>query len=246
MTALSTPDLKKLTVKLFSDGADRKSMLEMASNPLVQGLTTNPSLMKKAGITDYKTFCQDILSQIKTKPISFEVFADDFQEMRRQAHEINSWGKNVYVKIPITNSEGQSSIALVKELSHQGIKLNVTALFTLEQIWATCQAIQGGAPAVVSVFAGRIADTGRDPMPLMKAALEMCRHVSPKGEAELLWASTREVYNIVQANEVGCDIITVPFDILNKLSMYGTDLTRLSLDTVKTFKKDSDSAGFKL
>lgn len=243
---MKKPEVKNLKVKIYSDGADKKSMLEMAKNPLIQGLTTNPSLMKKAGVTDYPTFCKDILSQIKDKPISFEVFADDFSEMKRQALEINSWGKNVYVKIPITNSEGQSSIPLIQELTKKNVKLNVTALFTLEQIWQTCQAVKGGAPSVISVFAGRVADTGRDPIPLMRAALEMCQWASPAGEAELLWASTREVFNIVQADQVGCAIITVPFDIINKLNLYGMDLTAMSLDTVKTFKKDSTAAGFSL
>lgn len=240
------PDVKSLNVKIYSDGADRKSMLDMAANPLIKGLTTNPSLMKKAGITDYRPFCKDILSQIKDKPISFEVFADDFGEMRRQADEINSWGKNVYVKIPITNSEGQSSIPLVRELSKQGVKLNVTALFTMTQVRETCDAVRGGAPTVVSVFAGRIADTGRDPMPLMCAARELCYDASPRGDVELLWASTREVFNIFQADQAGCAIITVPFDILGKLNLVGTEPEAMSLDTVRTFKKDSTAAGFAL
>jgi transaldolase len=236
--------MQNLKVKIYSDGADKKSMLEMAGNPLIKGLTTNPSLMKKAGISDYPAFCKEILASIKDKPISFEVFADEFSEMKRQALEINSWGKNVYVKIPITNSHGESSIPLVKELTSKGVKLNVTALLTLEQVWQTCQAVKGGAPTVVSVFAGRVADTGRDPRPLMTASAEMCRWAGK--DVELLWASTREVHNIWQADETGCAIITVPFDILAKLKMVGTDLTQLSLDTVKMFKKDADSAGFKL
>jgi transaldolase len=236
-------DLKQLKVKLYCDGADKKSMLDLYKNPLVKGFTTNPSLMRKAGINDYKAFCKDILETIKDRPISFEVFADDFAEMARQGREIATWGKNVYVKIPVTNSEGQSSLPLIKTLSHEGISLNVTALFTPQQVLGTCEALKGGAPSVVSVFAGRVADTGRDPMPLMYAAREMCA-IDPN--MELLWASTREVYNIFQADQAGSHIITVPFDILNKLNGVGKDLTQMSLDTVKTFKKDSIDAGFKL
>lgn len=236
--------MKSYSVKIYSDGADLGSMLEMAKNPQIQGMTTNPTLMKKAGITDYRKFCQEVLSQIKDKPISFEVFADEFSEMRRQALEINNWGKNVYVKIPVTNSEGRFSYELIRELSHQGVKLNVTAILTLDQTLKTCQVLQGGAPSVVSVFAGRIADTGRDPIPLMEAAREIC--VGTDKNIELLWASTREVLNIAQADQAGCHIITVPFDILKKMSMIGKDLTALSLETVQMFKKDAESAGYKL
>jgi transaldolase len=231
-------------IKVYSDGADLSSMLEMAKNPMIQGLTTNPTLMKKAGISDYRKFCQQVLTQISDKPISFEVFADDFSEMRRQALEIAAWGKNVYVKIPITNSEGQSSTDLIRELSHQGVKLNVTAILTLEQVLKTCQAVQGGAPCVVSVFAGRIADTGRDAVPLMQAALELCEFYGK--DIELLWASTREAFNIIQAQQAGCHIITVPFDILKKIPHFGKDLTQLSLETVRMFKNDAESAGFQL
>ncbi|MGK5086323.1 transaldolase [Bdellovibrionota bacterium FG-2] len=235
---------KTLKVKIYSDGADRASMLEMDKNPAIQGMTTNPTLMKKAGIKDYRAFCKDILGQIKTKPISFEVFADDFNEMRRQALEIANWGSNVYVKIPITNSEGISSIPLVHELAHKNVKLNVTALLTLKQTWETCQALKGGAHSIVSIFAGRIADTGRDPMPLMSAAVEMAE--SADKNIELLWASTREALNILQAEQSGCHIITVPFDIIKKMSMFGKDLTQLSLDTVRMFKSDAESAGYTL
>lgn len=231
-------------IKIYSDGADRASMLEMAKNPLVQGLTTNPTLMKKAGIKDYRTFCKDILKEITTKPISFEVFADDFKEMKRQATEIASWGKNVYVKIPITNSEGESSIPLVKELAKDGVKLNVTAILTLQQTWDTCQALKGGAPSIVSVFAGRVADTGVDAVPLMAAAAEMCS--STDKNIELLWASSRELYNIIQAEQTGCQIITVTPDILKKMSMLNKDLTLLSLETVRMFRSDAESAGFTL
>ncbi len=231
-------------IKIYSDGADKSSMLEMAKNPLVQGLTTNPTLMKKAGIKDYRTFCKDILKEITDKPISFEVFADDFKEMKRQAAEIASWGKNVYVKIPITNSEGESSIPLVKELSHDGVRLNVTALLTLNQTWETCQALKGGAPSIISVFAGRIADTGIDPVPLMAAASEMCRAADKN--IELLWASSRELLNIIQAEQTGCQIITATPDILKKMSMLNKDLTLLSLETVRMFRSDAESAGFTL
>ncbi len=231
-------------IKIYSDGADRASMLEMAANPLIQGLTTNPSLMKKAGVKDYRAYSKDILSQITQKPISFEVFADDFKEMHRQALEINSWGKNVYVKIPITNSKGESAIPLIRELSQQKIKLNVTALFTLKQVHETALALQGGAPSIASVFAGRIADTGRDPMPMVMASREIC--ASADKNIELLWASTREAFNIVQAEQAGCHIITVPFDIIKKISGFNKDLEKMSLETVQTFKSDSDSAGFTL
>lgn len=231
-------------IKIFADGADRASILELAKNPAVKGFTTNPSLMKKSGVKDYKSFCQEILTQITKHPISFEVFADDFEEMHRQALEIKSWGKNVYVKIPITNSKGQSSIELIKKLSHKEVKLNVTALFTWEQISETVTALKGGAPSVVSVFAGRIADTGRDPVPMMARAAKLCAESDPN--MELLWASSREFFNLVQAELCGCHIITCTTDIIKKLPMLNKDLTELSLETVKTFKSDSDSAGFKL
>lgn len=231
-------------IKIFSDGADKASMLEMSKNPNIQGLTTNPSLMKKAGVKDYRSFCKDILSEIKDKPISFEVFADDFKEMKRQGLEINGWGSNVYVKIPITNSEGESSIALIKDLAHQGVKLNVTAILTLRQVIETCEALKGGAPSVVSVFAGRIADTGRDPMPLMSAASEICRGADKN--IELLWASSREALNIVQAEQVGCHIITATSDLIKKMSMYNKDLNLLSLETVRMFRTDAESVGYTL
>jgi transaldolase len=231
-------------IKIYSDGADRASMIEMAANPLIHGLTTNPSLMKKAGVKDYRTYSKEILSQITQKPISFEVFADDFKEMNRQALEINSWGKNVYVKIPITNSKGESAIPLIRELSRQKIKLNVTALFTLRQVLETCEALKGGAPSIASVFAGRIADTGRDPIPLMQASLEIC--TSMDSNIELLWASTREAFNIVQAEMAGAHIITAPADIVKKVVGFNKDLTQMSLETGQAFKADSDAAGFSL
>ncbi len=231
-------------IKIFSDGADKQAMLEMNQNPLVQGLTTNPTLMKKSGVTDYVRFCKEILNEIKVKPISFEVFADDFKEMKRQALEIASWGENVYVKIPITNSEGESSLGLINDLSQSGVKLNVTAVLTLEQSWGACQALKGGAPSILSVFAGRIADTGRDPLPLMQASLEMC--LSTDKNIELLWASSREVLNIVQADQMGCHIITATNDLIKKMAQFNKDLSQLSLETVRMFKSDAESAGFSL
>jgi transaldolase len=231
-------------VKIYSDGADKAAMLEMAKNPLIKGLTTNPSLMKKAGITDYKSFCLDILTHIKDKPLSFEVFTDDIKDMKRQAMEIKTWGENVYVKIPITNSEGQSTIPLIKELTQAGVKLNVTAILTMQQIIDTVLALKGGAPSIVSVFAGRIADTGRDPVPMMQAAAELCRGTDKN--IELLWASSREAFNIVQAELSGCHIITATPDLIKKTSMFNKDLAQLSLETVRMFKTDAEAAGFTL
>ncbi len=236
--------LQKLKVKIFSDGADRQSMLEMAANPIISGITTNPSLMRKAGVTQYREYCVSILKEITSKDISFEVFADDISEMKRQALEIKSWGKNVYVKIPVTNTKGESTASLIKELTNAGIKLNVTAVFTVEQVKTVCAALKNGAPSYVSVFAGRIADAGVDPMPLMKDALKVCRDTS--SEIELLWASTREPFNIIQADQVGCDIITVPPEIIKKLNVFGKSLDQFSLETVKMFKNDSDASGFSL
>lgn len=236
------------SIKIYSDGAEKPSLLKMNDNPLISGMTTNPSLMKKAGITDYRTFCKDILQSIREKPISFEVFADDFVTMEKQAREIATWGKNVYVKIPIQNSEGKSALELVKTLSHAGIKLNVTAIYTVKQVVETCQALAGGAPSIVSVFAGRAADLGHDPIPTMIAAAQICNAYaeSSGSQIECLWASTREVYNILEAERAGCKIITVPFDVLAKLDASFKTLEDLSLDTVQIFKKDSEAAGFNL
>jgi transaldolase len=232
--------LKNLKVKIFADGADKAGMLSLYANPLIQGLTTNPSLMKKAGIADYEAFAKDILQTIKDKPISLEVFTDDFPEMKRQALKISQWAPNVYTKIPITNSRGESSLPLVKE----GVKLNVTALLTLEQVHGVAQALNTQVPSVVSVFAGRIADTGVDPVPMMLACKALLAN-QPK--AELLWASVREVLNIFQADACGCAIVTVPHDILAKAAkLVGVDLTALSLDTVKMFAADAAAAGYKL
>lgn len=231
-------------IKIYSDGADRSSILEMNQNPKIAGITTNPSLMRKAGVTDYPGYCKEILGHVTEKPISFEVFADEIEEMKRQALEIATWGKNIYVKIPIMNSKSESTLSLVRELSHAGVKLNITAIFTLEQVKGSCDAVKGGSPALVSVFAGRLADTGVDPMPLMRVSRELC--VAAGKDVELLWASTREVFNIVQAEETGCHIITAPADIIKKMSGFGKTALEMSLDTIKTFKADSEAAGFKL
>jgi transaldolase len=231
-------------IKIFADGASLPSMLESARDPRIAGFTTNPTLMRKAGISDYRAFAKEVLAAIRDKPISFEVFADDVPEMRRQAREIATWGANVYVKIPVTNTKRESTAALVRELAAGGVKLNVTAICTLEQVREVTQALAGGAPSVVSVFAGRIADTGRDPIPLMKEALQICRATA--ASAELLWASPRELLNIVQAAEIGCDIITVTPDLLKKLELVGKDLGEFSLETVQMFFKDAQAAGFKL
>jgi len=235
--------IEDLKVKIFADGADRAGMLEMYSKSYIKGLTTNPTLMKKAGINDYRAFCKDILSEIKDKPLSFEVFSDDFGEMERQAVEIASWGRNVYVKIPVTNTKKESCFALVKRLGEQKVKLNVTALMTMTQVRDVVAVLNPCVPSYVSVFGGRVADTGLDPVPLMAAAVAMLK-AAPA--AELVWASPRELLNIFQADAVGCQIITVTNDILKKLSLIGYDLETYSLDTVKMFYNDAVSAGFSL
>jgi transaldolase len=235
--------VEELKVKIFADGADKAGMLEMYEKPFVKGLTTNPTLMKKAGIADYRAFCKDILTSINDKPLSFEVFSDDFAEMERQALEIASWGDNVYVKIPITNTKQKTCYALVEKLANQKVKLNVTALMTLEQVRNIVAALDPNIPSYVSVFAGRIADTGYDPVPIMTTAVEILK-VAPA--AELIWASPRELLNIFQADEIGCHVITVTNDILKKLSLVGYDLNEYSLDTVKMFYTDAVAAGFKL
>jgi transaldolase len=236
--------LNDLKIHLYADGADKSGILDLYAKPYIKGLTTNPTLMNKAGIKDYEAFSKDILQTVTAKPISLEVFTDDLADMKRQALKIASWGNNVYVKIPITNSVGVSCLGLIKELSSEGVKLNITALLTLEQVAGVASALNSSIPSVVSVFAGRVADTGVDPVPLMRAASALLWN-QPK--AELLWASVREVLNIFQAEESGCKIVTVPHDILGKAAkMYGMDLTALSLDTVKMFAKDAAAAGFKL
>lgn len=232
-----------LRVKIFADGADLPGMQELYANPLIKGFTTNPTLMRKAGVSDYEAFAKKVLQAIPDKPISFEVFSDDFPEMNRQARKIAAWGDNVYVKIPVTNTRGQASTPLIRELAQAGLKLNVTAVFTLKQVWDVTTALAGGPPAVVSVFAGRIADAGVDPVPHMAAAVEMVR-AAPG--VELLWASPREILNIIQADQVGCDIITCTPDILKKAKTVGLGLDAFSLDTVKMFYDDGKAAGFQL
>lgn len=235
--------LTQLKVKIFADGADKKSMLDLYTNPLIKGMTTNPTLMRKAGITDYEAYARDILQTVKDKPISFEVFSDEFPEMKRQALKIAAWQKNVYVKIPITNTRADSSLPLIRELAQEGVQLNITAILTLDQVRGVAEALNPQVASVVSVFAGRIADTGVDPEALMRESLTIVRGKQPK--AELLWASVREVLNIWQAEKAGCQIVTVPHDILNKaMKMVGMDLGALSLDTVKMFATDAQAAGF--
>lgn len=236
----SVADLK---VKIFADGADKAGMLEMYAKPYIHGFTTNPTLMHKAGLTDYRAFAKDVLTAIPDRPISFEVFADDFGEMERQAREIATWGEHVYVKIPVTNTRREPAYDLVHRLSHAGVKLNVTAVLTLEQVRDVVDALGGGAPSCVSVFAGRIADTGVDPLPILSAALELLK-LAPG--AELIWASPRELLNIFQADAIGCSIITVTNDILRKLPLVGKDLGDYSLETVKMFFEDGRKAGFTL
>jgi transaldolase len=237
----SPADLK---IKIFADGADKETLLRLNSDPLIKGMTTNPTLMKKAGITDYEKFAREVLDAIKEKPISFEVFSDDFPEMRRQALKISQWQENVYVKIPITNTRRESSLPLIRDLAQEGVRLNITAILTIDQVQGVTGALNQDVPSVVSVFAGRIADTGRDPRPIMSECLKLVRKL-PK--SELLWASVREVYNIVEADLCGCDIVTVPPEILQKArSLWQKDLADLSLDTVKMFAQDAITAGFKL
>jgi transaldolase len=231
----------QLSVKIFADGADLAGMLEMYRKPYIKGFTTNPTLMRKAGIADYPAFARQVLQAIPDRPISFEVFSDDFEEMERQARLIASWGGNVYVKIPVTNTRRESACGLVRRLSHSGVKVNVTALLSLGQVRDVAAAVAGGAPACVSVFAGRVADTGYDPVPLMTQAIKVLR-ATPN--AELIWASPRELLNILQADAIGCHIITVTNDILKKLSLVGRDLEDYSLDTVKMFYDDAARAGF--
>ncbi len=232
-----------MSVKIFADGAEKAPMLKLYANPQIQGFTTNPTLMRKAGITDYEAFARDILTAIPDRPISFEVFADEFDEMERQAERIATWGVNVYVKIPVTNTRGESAAELVRRLAGRGVKQNVTALMTLDQVREITDALAAGPAANISVFAGRVADTGVDPLPMMRSALEIMR---PYPQLELIWASPRELLNIVQASEIGCHIITVTSDILNKLPLIGKDLSEYSLDTVKMFRNDALASGFGL
>ncbi|HYM23625.1 MAG TPA: transaldolase [Vicinamibacterales bacterium] len=235
--------LAGLRIKLFADGAALAQMVELSRRPHICGFTTNPTLMKKAGVADYRTFARDALAAIPDRPISFEVLSDDFGEMAAQAREIASWGPNVYVKVPVSNTRSAPSFDLIHALSHDGVRVNVTAVMTLPQVERAATALDGGAPSIVSVFAGRIADTGRDPAPHMRAALSILR--SSPG-SELLWASPRELFNIFQADAIGCHIITVTADILKKLDWIGRDLNELSLDTVRMFYDDARSAGLTL
>jgi transaldolase len=235
--------LERLTVQIFADGANMASMLELYARPYIRGLTTNPTLMRRAGITDYRAFAREVLAQIKDKPVSFEVLADDIPEMEREALEIGGWADNVFVKIPVTNTRRESCCALISRLVRRQVKLNVTAIMTLEQVREVAAALSPATPSYVSVFAGRIADTGIDPMPMMAEALEVLRG---NPNAQLMWASSRELLNILQANAIGCPVITVTADILAKLPLLGYDLERLSLDTVRMFHDDAQAAGFSL
>ena len=235
--------LTDLRIKIFADGADKAGMLELYRNPIIKGFTTNPTLMRKAGVGDYRSFAREIITAIPDRPISFEVLSDEFDEMERQALEIASWGENVYVKIPITNTRGVSSHELINRLVHAGVRLNVTALMTLGQVREVGPCLAEGPSGFVSIFAGRVADSGRDPVPHMAAAIELLR---PYPNLELLWASPRELLNIFQADAIGCHIITVSHDILKKLSLVGKDLNEYSLDTVKMFYNDAREAGYTL
>lgn len=232
-----------LNVKIFADGAEKTGMLEMYAKPYIKGFTTNPTLMHKAGLTDYRAFARDIVEAIPDRPISFEVFSDEFDDMERQAREIATWGENVYVKIPVTNTRREPAYDLVQRLSNDGIKLNITAIMTVDQVGHVVGAVNEGAPSCVSVFAGRIADTGRDPVPIMTECVSILKS-APR--AELIWASPRELLNIIQADAIGCHIITVTNDILKKLALIGKDLGDYSLDTVKMFFDDGKKAGFTL
>ena len=234
---------KSLKIKIFADGANKEEMLAAYKSGSVDGFTTNPTLMRKAGVSDYEKFAKELLAQIKDASISFEVFSDDFAEMERQARKIHAWGKNVHVKIPVTNTKGEFSGPLIKKLAKEGIPMNVTAILTLKQVKGVAPCLQPNVSSIVSVFAGRIADTGADPVPTMK---ESARILKALPKSELLWASSREVFNVIQAEECGCHIITVTGDLIKKLSMLGKDLTELSLETVKTFYEDGQKAGFSL
>jgi len=235
--------LETLRTKIFADGADKPSMLEMYRNPFIQGFTTNPTLMRKAGVKAYKSFALEVLRIIKDKPLSFEVFSDDFDEMYLQALEIANWGKNVYVKIPVMNTKAKPSYDLIHHLANKGVKQNITALMTLDQVKQTISALHRDSSAYLSVFAGRIADTGRDPVPMMHTAVKM---LEPYRDVQLIWASPRELLNIFQADSIGCHVITATYDILKKISLIGKDLREFSLETVKMFYDDAMLAGYSL
>jgi transaldolase len=236
-------DASSLRIKIFADGADRASIAELYAHPLIRGFTTNPTLMRKAGVEDYETFAREVLELVPDRPISFEVFSDDFGEMVEQALRISSWGENVYVKVPVTNTKAEPSEDVVRRLSDRGVKVNVTALMTPAQVGQVVQWLAGGPPGYISVFAGRIADSGRDPVPLMAEALDLIR---PYPNVELIWASPREVLNLVQADAIGCHIITVTHDLLAKLGSLGRDLDEFSLETVRMFHRDGQAAGYAL
>ncbi len=238
---MASPSVDKLTIKIFADGADLKGMKDAAAQPIIKGFTTNPTLMRQAGVSDYKKFALDVLKFIPDRPVSFEVFADDFATMEGQGREIASWGSNVYVKIPVTNTKGEFAGPLLARLSAAGVKLNVTAITTNDQVKRVAACLAEQVPAIVSVFAGRIADTGRDPVPLMREAVSLLKS---RPKAELLWASPRELLNIFQADAVGCHIITVTSDLIKKLALVGKDLDRYSLETVEMFHKDALTAAF--
>jgi len=235
--------LDQLKVKIFADGADLDAILELHQNPLISGFTTNPTLMRNSGVSDYEMFSRQVLEKIEDRPVSFEVLSDEFEEMERQAYKIASWGNNVFVKIPVTNTRGEKTLELVRRLAGEGVQLNVTALMTVEQVRIVSDVLKDQAPAYISVFAGRIADTGRDPVPLMKEAVEI---MAPYRSQELIWASPRELLNIFHADEIGCHVITVTNDILKKLAFVGKDLDEFSLDTVKMFYSDAKKAGYRL
>jgi transaldolase len=236
-------NLENLSVAIFADGADKGTMLEMHDDPRIAGFTTNPTHMRKAGVDNYLAFAYDVLSVIRDRPISFEVIADEFDEMRQQAHMLAALGGNVYVKIPVTNTRGDATFALVRRLANEGVKVNVTAALSLAQVAGAADALAGGPPAFVSVFAGRVADTGRDPVPLMAAAVELLR---PFPNVGLIWASPRELLNIFQADAVGCHVITLTSDILEKLHLVGKDLDEFSLETVRMFHHDARASGYAL
>lgn len=238
-----TASASSLKVKIFADGADRKAILDLYANPLIKGFTTNPTLMRQAGVKDYEAFARELLTEIKDRPFSLEVFSDEFAEMERQAMKLAALGDNVYVKIPVTNTRRESAAPLVHRLARRGVKVNATALLTLAQVREIRDQLAGGPPSIISVFAGRVADTGVDPVPLMRSALET---VAANRNIEIIWASPREVFNIVQADQIGCHIITVTPELLKKLPMLGTDLADLSLETVKMFHRDAAAAGYLL
>lgn len=243
MTEEPALDARALTVKVFADGADLQGILDLYTNPVIKGFTTNPTLMHKVGIPDYEAFARELLEAVPDRPISFEVFSDDFSEMERQARKIADWGENVYVKIPVTNTRGDRCESVLQRLVADGVQLNVTGLMTLEQVAWVSECVGGGAPTCISVFAGRIADTGCDPVPMMRESLDvMAEHAN----LELIWASPRELLNVVQADQIGCHIITVTHDLLKKLPLLGRDLVDYSLDTVRMFHRDAVSAGFEL